>query len=346
MSSPPVAIVGAGLVTSVGLTAPAACAAMRAGITNHTETRFMGADGEWIMAAQVPLEKPWRGRAKLVKMAAMAIREALEPLGDIAQGALPLLLCVAEHDRPGRLDGLDDALFGELETELGMRFNPTASAVVPQGRASVTLALMQARKLLLADQLLPHVLITATDSLLVAPTLAAYSEQERLLTARNSNGFVPGEGAGAVVISTVQQQTVPQLLCLGIGRSVEAAHLASEDPLRADGLTEAIKNALADAGCEMGDVDFRIADNSGEQYYFKEAALALSRTLRIRKEEFDLWHPADCIGEVGAAIGTAIFAKALAASQKAYARGRGILVHAGNDAGRRTAAVLRYSGGV
>jgi 3-oxoacyl-[acyl-carrier-protein] synthase-1 len=91
-------------------------------------------------------------------------------------------------------------------------------------------------------------------------------------------------------------------------------------------------------------MDFRITDNSGEQYYFKEAALALSRTLRTRKEEFDIWHPADCIGEVGAAIGTAILAKALAACRNAYTRGNNILVHSGNDAGRRTAGVLCYYG--
>ena len=343
MPSSPVAIESTGLVTSVGLTAPAACAAMRAGITNHTETRFMGSDGEWIMGAQVPLEKPWRGRTKLVKMAAMAIREALQPMGEIAPESLPLLLCIAEHDRPGRLDGLDEALFEELETELGMRFHPTISAVVPQGRAGGTLALAQARKLM-ADQFLPRVLIAATDSLLVAPTLAAYGELERLLTASNSNGFIPGEGAGAIVVSAAEPKPAQQLLCLGVGRGVESAPLASERPLRADGLTEAIKNALADADCDMGELDFRITDNSGEQYYFKEAALALSRTLRARKEEFDIWHPADCIGEVGAAIGPVMVTKALTASQKGYGRGRGILVHAGNDAGRRTAAVLRYSG--
>jgi len=343
MPSLPVAIVSSGLVTSVGLSAPAACAAIRAGITNHTETRFMGSDGEWIMGAQVPLEKPWRGRTKLVKMAGMAIREALEPLGDIASESLPLLLCVAEHDRPGRLEGLDNGLFAELEVELGMRFHPLASAVVPQGRASVCLALAQARKLM-SDQLMLRVLIAATDSLLVAPTLVAFGERDRLLTARNSNGFIPGEGAGAILISAAEEKAEPQLLCLGVGRGMEPAPLNFEDPLRADGLTEAIKNALADAGCSMGALDFRITDNSGEQYYFKEAALALSRTLRVRKEEFDIWHPADCIGEVGAAIGTAIFAKALAACRKAYSKGRCILVHAGNDAGRRTAAVLRYSG--
>jgi 3-oxoacyl-[acyl-carrier-protein] synthase I len=343
MPSPPVAIVSSGLVTSVGLSAPAACAAIRAGITNHTETRFMGSDGEWIMGAQVPLEKPWRGRTKLVKMAAMAIQEALAPLDDIQPESLPLILCVAEHERPGRLEGLDNALFGELETELGMRFHSVASAVIPQGRASVPLALAQARKLM-ADQLMLRVLIVATDSLLVGPTLAAFGERERLLTARNSNGFIPGEGAGAMLVSAVWNKTEPQLLCVGVGRGSERAHVNSDDPLRADGLTDAIKNALADAGCGMGDLDFRITDNSGEQYYFKEAALALSRTLRVRKEEFDIWHPADCIGEVGAAIGPVILAKALAACQKVYTRGRNILVHAGNDAGRRAAAILRYSG--
>jgi 3-oxoacyl-[acyl-carrier-protein] synthase I len=343
MPSPPVAIVSCGLVTSVGLSAPAVCAAIRAGIANHTETRFLGMDGERIMGAQVPLEMPWHGRTRLVKMAAMAIREALASLGSIEPESLPLLLCVADKDRPGRLEGLDDVLFAELEAELGMRFHPSASAVVPQGRASVPLALAQARTLM-ADQLMLRVLIAATDSLLVGPTLMAYGEAERLLTSHNSNGFIPGEGAGAIVIGVAHSKPEPQLLCLGVGRGTERAHINSDDPLRADGLAEAIENALVDGGCGIGDLDFRITDNSGEQYYFKEAALALNRILRVRKEEFDIWHPADCIGETGAAIGTAMVAKALAACQKAYSKGRGILVHAGNDKGRRAAAVLRYSG--
>ena len=38
----------------------------------------------------------------------------------------------------------------------------------------------------------------------------------------------------------------------------------------------------------------------------KEAALTLSRTLRVRKERVELWSPADCIGECGAMIGTAL----------------------------------------
>jgi 3-oxoacyl-[acyl-carrier-protein] synthase-1 len=49
----------------------------------------------------------------------------------------------------------------------------------------------------------------------------------------------------------------------------------------------------------MHDFDYRIADISGEQYYFKEAALALARTLRRRKPEFDLWHPANMLEKPG-----------------------------------------------
>ncbi|RZL67845.1 MAG: hypothetical protein EOP77_03285, partial [Variovorax sp.] len=70
MTAPHVAILGTGLVTSVGLTAAASCAAFRSKLTNPSETRFTDADGEWIMAHQVDLGQPWRGLGKLSRMAA------------------------------------------------------------------------------------------------------------------------------------------------------------------------------------------------------------------------------------------------------------------------------------
>jgi 3-oxoacyl-[acyl-carrier-protein] synthase-1 len=133
-----------------------------------------------------------------------------------------------------------------------------------------------------------------------------------------------------------------ELRLTGIGFGVERAHIDSEEPLRADGLTAAIATALADSGCALHELDFRITDLSGEQYYFKEAALALTRILRQRKEEFDIWHPAECVGESGAAAGVVILAVAEAACRKGYAPGPNILVHLGNDAGDRAAAVLRF----
>ncbi len=338
MPSQPIAIKSTGLVTSVGLSAPATCAAIRAKISNPTETRFIDSGGEWIMAHQVPLEKPWRGRTKLAKMAAMAIAECLGGIPHEEWGSIPLLLCVAEPERPGRMEGLDDQLFLDIQLELDARFAPE-SAIVAHGRVSVAIALAHARKLIYEDQT-PHVLIAATDSLLTWSTLSVYEREERLLTASNSNGFSPGEAGGALLVGRPGGKG--ELLCAGIGFGVEKAHIDSGEPLRAEGLATAIKAALADAGCEMHHLDYRITDLSGEQYYFKEAALALSRTLRKRKDEFDIWHPAECIGESGAAAGLTVLAVASAACRKAYTKGPNILGHMANDTGQRAAAVLKF----
>ena len=341
MKARPIAILKTGLVTSVGLTAPATCAALRAKLTNPSETRFIDSSGEWIMAHQVTLDKPWRGLTKLAKMAAMAIEEALAGIARKEWRRIPLLLCVAEPDRPGRLDGLDDQLFLDIQTELDAQFSPQ-SVIVAHGRVGVAVAMAQARALL--DQgKITRVLIAATDSLVSWPTLSHYERGDRLLTPSNSNGFMPGEGAGALLVGA-DGGAADELLCTGIGFAREAAHLDSGEPLRAEGLSQAIKTALSDAGCEMHHMDFRITDLSGEHYYFKEAALALSRTFRQRKEEFDLWHPAECTGEQGAVAGAAVIAVADAACRKAFTKGPNILAHMANDAGQRAALALQFRG--
>jgi 3-oxoacyl-[acyl-carrier-protein] synthase-1 len=341
VAAPPLAIVNAGLVTSVGLTAPAACAAIRAGLTNHTDTRFTDTTGAWIAGAQVPLDQPWRGREKLARMVTMAIEECLEPFPDLREERLPILLCVAEPQRAGRLDGLDDELLAEICERLSGQVHLESSSVVPYGRVGVAVALSRARALV-REPGPAHVLIAAVDSLLVGPTLGPLDSGGRLLSKSNTNGFVPGEAAGAVLLARDPRRG-SQLMCLGLGFSEEPVPIASEEPFRADGLTGAIKKGLADAGCEMHDLDFRITDNSGEQYYFKEASLGLTRTMRQVKPEFEIWHPADCVGETGAAIGAVALAVALTACRKAYSAGSNILFHSGSDAGHRAAVILRYT---
>ena len=338
MTAAPIAILSTGLVTSVGLSAPATCAAIRAKISNPSETRFMGGDGEWIMAHQVQLEKPWRGLAKLARMAAMAIEECLAEVSREKWPEIPLLLCVAERERPGRFQGLDEQLFFEIERLLEIKFSPD-SIVVPLGSVSTAVALMQARKLI-HERNIPRVLIAATDTLLTWPTLSYYEQDNRLLNQDNSNGFIPGEAAGALLLRKCCGPL--QLMCVGIGLGMEQAHIDSTEPLRADGLTAAINGALDAAAFQLHDLDDRVTDISGEQYHFLEAALALARTLRQHKKDFDLSHPAECTGEVGATVGVIILACAKAACEKHYAKGSKILAHMSNDAGQRAALSLEY----
>jgi 3-oxoacyl-[acyl-carrier-protein] synthase I len=339
MSRQPIAILASGMVTGVGLTSASTCAAIRCAVSNFTETRFMDKGGEWIIGAQVPLEEPWRGRTKLVKMVVPAIKECLASLHGTVPAKVPLFLCVAEPERPGRLEGLDQTLLMEIQVELGVQFHPE-SKIIAEGKVSGATALALARQWLYGRRS-DYCFIAGVDSYLAAGTLAVYEEHTRLLTSQSHDGFIPGEAGAAIVVSAPAMAKGVTIQCLGIGSGQEQATVLSEQPLKADGLVAAMKAALADAGCGMGDLDFRIADLSGEQYGFKEATLAFTRILRQRKEHFYIWHPADCIGEVGAAIVPVMLGVFFASTRKNYSLGPMVLCHGANDGAERMALVMK-----
>ncbi|MFZ1987191.1 MAG: hypothetical protein WAU91_22465 [Desulfatitalea sp.] len=333
-----IAIEACGMVSSVGLSAPAACAAIRCGLTHFSETRFMDSHGQWITGAQVPLETPWRGRAKLAHMAALAVREASAGLDEKEIRQTPLVLCLAEPERPGRFPDQDAHLLAEVQKRVGIQFHPQ-SMIIANGRVGGVRALEKVQAFL-GSGLCRYCMVAGVDTYLTAKTLGAYEKEQRILTEKNSDGFIPGEAGAAALLTAARQSSHAPLAIQGLGFGQEKAYLGSGHPLRADGLVQAIKAALAMAGRDLGDLDYRLCDLSGEQYYFKEAALALTRVLRKRKEAFDIQHPAECIGETGAAIIPVLLAVASAAIRKGYSKGEGILCHCANDDGQRGALVL------
>lgn len=332
-----IAIASSGMVTGVGLTAPATCAAIRAGITGFEETRFLDNGGMWILGSEVPLPEAPRGTERLIQMACSAVREALGAAAVLQTENTPLFLGIAEQSRPGRQPGLDSTILERVQERLKTRFHGE-SRVLPQGRMSGITSMQLARSAIL-DAGFPSCIVVGVDSLLSGPTLAGYESRHRLLTSQNSNGFIPGEAAAAVVL--VKSDATTRLHLQGIGSGTEPAPIESGNPLRADGLVTAFKSALSDAGVSWELLDFRITDLNGEQYFFRETALALTRCLRVRKEEFDLWHAADCVGEVGAATVPVALGVALDAVSKGYAPGPGILCHFSCDGPERAAAVVR-----
>lgn len=335
-----IAITACGMVSGVGLNAAASCAAIRCALDNFQETRFMDDGGEWLMGCAVPLEHAWRGKSKLIKMAALAIQECLQEHGNINVAETPLLLCLPETERPGRVFSDDNAFFLELQQELALSFHEK-SRVIPMGRVAAGVALQRARTLI-HTQGIPQVLIAGVDSLLVSATLETFMQREYVLTSNNSDGFIPGEAGAAILVEPVYRQEAAQLICHGIGFGTEKAHVDSEEPLRAEGLTTAVKGALVETNLEFVDLDFRITSISGKQYYFKEDALFIGRILRQHKESFDIWHPADCLGEVGSTIGLVMIIVAKFAAQKNYADGKHILINSGNEDGKRAALVLSW----
>jgi 3-oxoacyl-[acyl-carrier-protein] synthase-1 len=335
----PVTILGCGMTTAVGLTAPASCAAIRARLDGFRETRFIDAGGDWIVGAEVPLEEPWRGIPRLARLLAGPLGECLSWCPDVAPESIPVLLCLAEEDRPGRLDGLGNPLFFEACSILGVRFHE-GSRLFPHGRVAGASALHAASRLL-HEQGFACVIVAGVDTYLVAPTLRAMDERDRLLTPANSDGFIAGEAGAAVLVAA----TGEGLTVRGMGFSMEKATIESDEPLRADGLRAAFRQALASAGLAMAEIGYRIGTMSGEQYWFKEFDLATSRLLRGRHEFMDLWHPADGIGETGAASLLCCLGLAHEAARKRYAAGGPVLLTASNDDGRRAALILSKGAG-
>jgi len=327
-------IVSIGMVTAVGLDAPSSCAAMRARLDGFQETRFIGPAGEWLIGAPVPLPRNWIGEKRLAHMAAGAICEAFEKVPE-ARGQTALILCLAEEDRPGR-PVLDASRLLRSIAEL-VEVEPHApSRIVAHGRPSGHVALDQARKLLASGET-PYVMIAGVDSYLTTNTVSHYVGQSRLLNQSNPNGFIPGEAAAAVLCS---RSTSGGFRLGGLGLSRETASIYNKQdlPLRGDGLAEAYKAALQQT--DLGAIGYRISDLIGEQYWFKQNALAVLRVQRVRNEFQDIWSPSESLGNVGAAVVPVMLGIAHTAALKGYAAGNPVLVDASNDSGACGAAVF------
>jgi 3-oxoacyl-[acyl-carrier-protein] synthase-1 len=187
------------------------------------------------------------------------------------------------------------------------------------------------------------VIVASVDSLIDTDLKDYYLSKRRLLTPSNSNGFCLGEAGSAVLVVPAERDGGDRVRVLGLGLAKETATVESEEPLRADGLVQAIRQAYHEGGVGYQDIDYRITDLNGEHYKFKEMTLAMMRFERKPKPKlFDLWHPIEYIGDVGAAIGPILLGWTLHANRKGYAVGPRVLCTLGNDEGTRGAIVLGY----
>lgn len=343
--STPIAVKASGLVTAVGFNAAASCAAMRAGIDGLKETNLWDAEsGSYLAAARVLLPHWWIGTGKLAELIAPAIQECFDAALPVSPSAIPVLIGVAAPSRPFRFAGLDERLLEETERRLGLQFHPD-SKIIPRDLVSVADALLEAQRLLYTRQV-THCIVAAVDSLIRQDLAEYYLHQRRLLTPLNSNGFSPGEAGAALLLSMADSDPAGELQILGIGSANEDATIASDAPLKAHGMIAAIAGAFDSAGVTIADLHYRITDLNGEHYKFKEMVLAMMRYERKPKQKlFDLWHPIEYVGDVGAAIGPVILAVALHAGRKGYGIGPMVLCTLGNDDGCRAAIVVKYADG-
>jgi len=337
-------ITSTGMVCPVGLSAEAACAAMRAGIAQFEELPYLDNDGEPIVGTMTPgLDADLKFEHRLVEMLAAAILDCLKGKLSTPLATIPLLVGLPESGRPGVQDVLADRIIGLVQEKLQVQFHPELSRTIQKGHTAGFEGLRTARELF-EDAKISACLICGVDSYINARSLLWLDDHFRLKTEQNSDGVIPGEAAAAILVRcSSEKPTSGAIRVAGSGFDNEKVNICSDEPLLGLGLAEAAQRALSDAGLLMHQVDFRISDSTGESYGFREHSLALARVMRIVRKEFPIWHFADSIGDTGAAAGLCQLVVAYHAFINEYSPGRKAICFTSATPGDRAVAVLQHA---
>lgn len=326
----PMSVVSAGAVTSVGMSLAATDAAIRAGLDNFQETAFVNLNEPVIGAAIQFTKHPnlpdptMRGHERLASFLYLAIEECFLNAGVPVPCPylIPILLVLGEAERYGRTDDLVACCQNAYASLLsGSNKTPFYRAEI--GCVGTIDALLAANKLISNET--PLVLLVSVDSWLNVPDIHFALSRNRLLSHQNSNGFIPSEGAAAVLLGNPQlfsqqnshlaKHNIP-LHIQGLGRAEEKNDLSSGQACYGKGLAQAIRSALQQANFDLSDILTEFTDLTSEPYFFEEAAYAKARLLRTsRPTTFQRIHPASSTGNLGAAFGPLILGLAWQAVQ-------------------------------
>lgn len=339
----PLRVVSRAMCCAVGHNAPAASAAINARMNHFRETGFVAHGGSFINGGSLFEVSAW-GAERLGLMLRAIVAEVLVDQPDIDTRQVAILVLAAEPDRPGMQSScLADALAGIVKEmrEQGREFH-ALSACCAYGKGGVGRALVQASQSMSEPDGPHYVLLASADSLLDAGAIEQFLDDERLATKTNADGFIPSEGAAGVLLSRADA-AIPSLWIDAVASTEDEWRFGSDMPLRARGLTDAIRSAAGAARCEIAALDFHASGMTGEGWYAKEVSMALARCMERKKAEFPHLMVSRSVGETGAA--SALLTLAWLAALMGHPTntpGQAGLLHFAGDDGQRTAMVVRY----
>lgn len=306
------AITGANCITAVGHDGPMTAASVRAGISRFAEyDDYRDENDNPITVAQVKdIFDTWDTPQRMAEVAALCLKKLLD--GHFRQDKrkppqIHLLLGVASEERPGpRYE--ENCLFPLLEIIKGLVDEPDIQ-VVPQGNASMMYALDLAGSLIKSN---PGAvcIVGGVDSLIRTSTLNWFEQEARLKSSSygRHQALIAGEAAGFLIIegrASAEQAGRPILAHVaGLGLAEDPAPRASGAVGRNSGLTEACHAAL-DGGWDRK-VRAVLSDLNGENPRAREWGMAEMRCFEKPDEARQLWTPANCYGDIGAASGVVL----------------------------------------
>jgi 3-oxoacyl-[acyl-carrier-protein] synthase I len=313
-------VVSVGLVTPVGLSAEAAAAAIAAGrnqghmssvVNKANERQGMHLVEEESLA---PLDSALdsidctAAHRRMLRLGGPALAQALWG----CDPPPPLLLALPEVPTK-RSDPVGPPFISQLAVQAHVQLDEAQSATYRQGGAGALFALADALTLL-AEGRVPHVVVGGIDTFLDFRRLCELDVEGRIYGPPLRLGFMPGEGAGFLLLRAPKPpppagrqagDTSPPRLArvIATGRGEEKGHRYSKEPYRGEGLAEAVGALFAAVPPNQQKVRCVYAGFNGEDLPAKEWGVARLRNSERFAESLQFEHPADCIGDSGAALG-------------------------------------------
>jgi 3-oxoacyl-[acyl-carrier-protein] synthase I len=276
-------------------------------------------------------------QTRILRLAGPPLREVLARRSG-GGGPPPIFLGLPEP-RSGEGPLTAPLVMGALANQAGIALDGLGSELFPRGRAAALLAL-EAGVRCLDERRADSVVVGGADSFFDGGLLRELDRDQRVLGPRSLDGFIPGEGAGFVLLvrKTSVSDSSPTVAILGIGSAKDAGHRSAPGPARGEGLTGAI-DAMRARSQLSAPVANIYASLNGESFGAKEWGVARLRHRDLFTPLSQLQHPADCYGDVGAATGALLMVLAATALARGDRSGPS-LVWASSDGPERACAVL------
>lgn len=348
--SPGLSVVGYGIWSALGHDGPSSIAGIRGQIIgSETGNLWDPTVGANLNCFRVAAHQWWEGPTFLPDLATPPIEECLAQVAQLPAALrrpateIPILVTVAPKDRPARPAELETLVMDGLARKLG-RPLPPGSGVIGGGRSGLPHLLATAARQ--ADRY-PLQILVGVESLLRQAIVTHYIDRNRLLCGTNTSGFTVGEAGAAILVARSGATQGPELAITGMGTGMEPGRDGGsrEAAVTGEGLTRAIRSALAASGIPFYDFPALIGDLNGEHFKFKEQMMAQMRLDRAPPEGHsrrprgyvEHWNLIEYMGEVGAALMPAQLAWAYEMGRAGLLPQNRALCFAGEDDGRRVA---------
>jgi 3-oxoacyl-[acyl-carrier-protein] synthase-1 len=323
------------------------CAALRAKISRVAESEHYTCaaaqsesdedpdEGERVLMATVPQISPTlEGRERLLALALHAL-QGLVGAGGLERDELrrsALLVALPDSDEAAAFGGLDE-LAAELSLRGGLEFASTEVRLA--GHTGFFDLLSRAAEITQAHAL-DRCIVGGVDTYCSDERLLGLDASGRLRSSINHDGFIPGEAAVFFQLGPASPADMPSLGAHG--RGIEAQTIDGELESSGRGLADCFRSVA------RGTPWRRVyCDMNGERYRAAEWGTSYVIAPELFAEDVMLVHPAEGVGDVGAASGALLLATAVVGMRRGYERAPEVLLWTSADGGERMAFTVRAS---